>query len=489
MSELEKLIIHEDLTIREALKCLDETGEGILLLVDATNRFLRTVTDGDLRRLLLKTEQMHTVLSNLPLIESIHTSESIDDQAALAIMNQQQIDHLPVLDKQGHPIKVFMRRKIDSRILLSTPHLGEHEMGFVAEAFRTNWIAPLGPNVDAFEKELAEYVGVTHAAALSSGTAALHLAMRLLGVGTGDAVFCSSLTFIASVSPVLYQGAIPVFIDSEPESWNMSPLALAQAFEDAERLGKLPKAVVVVNLYGQSSDFDPIIAICDQYNVPIIEDAAESLGATYKGRQTGTFGKLGVFSFNGNKIITTSGGGMLVSEDFELIAKAKHLATQARDQAPWYEHTEVGYNYRMSNILAGIGRGQMRVLDERVNLRRAVFDRYQQGLSGIQAIKWMPEANFGRSNRWLSVFMLDENHTQLLPSEVIKRLADHGIEARHVWKPMHLQPLFKEATYIRHQEDLDFAKMAFDKGICLPSSSNMTEVQQIKIIEILKRMF
>jgi dTDP-4-amino-4,6-dideoxygalactose transaminase len=489
VSEIDKLIVHEDVTIRDALLRLDETGEGILLLVDLSNRFLRTVTDGDLRRLLLKEEQIHTPLRKLPVIQSVHTSEPLDDQSALALMNQQQIDHLPILDKEGYPIKVFVRRKIDSRILLSTPHLGEYEMGFVAEAFRTNWIAPLGPNVDAFEQELAEYVGIGHAAALSSGTAALHLAMRLLGVGSGDTVFCSTLTFIASVSPVLYQGAIPVFIDSEPESWNMSPLALKQAFEDAEKLGKLPKAVVVVNLYGQSSDFDPIIALCDKYNVPIIEDAAESLGATYKGKQTGTFGKLGVFSFNGNKIITTSGGGMLVSEDVDLIAKAKHLATQARDQAPWYEHTEVGYNYRMSNILAGIGRGQMRVLHERVNLRRAVFDRYEQGLSEIQAIEWMPEANFGRSNRWLSVCMLNENHTQLLPSEVIKLLADHGIEARHVWKPMHLQPLFKEAKYFRHQEDLDFAQMAFDKGVCLPSSSNMTEVQQIKIIEILQGLF
>lgn len=489
MTEVEKLIVYEDMTIREALLRLDETGEGVLLLVDANNRFLRTVTDGDLRRLLLKSEHMNTSLSQLPVIESIHISEQLDDQSALSLMNQQQIDHLPVLNEMSQPTKVFIRRKLDSQILLSTPHLGEYEMGYVAEAFRSNWIAPLGPNVDAFEKELSEYVGVGNAAALSSGTAALHLAMRLLGVSDGDTVFCSTFTFIASVSPVVYQGAKPVFIDSEPESWNMSPSALRRALDDADRQGKLPKAVVVVNLYGQSADFDPIIAICEKYNVPIIEDAAESLGATYKGRQTGTFGKLGVFSFNGNKIITTSGGGMLVSEDYELIARARHLATQARDQAPWYEHTEIGYNYRMSNILAGIGRGQMRVLDERVNLRRAVFERYQQALSGLQAVEWMPEAEFGRSNRWLSVCTLNQNHTNLFPKDVIELLSAQGIEARHVWKPMHLQPLFKDAKYYQHQENIDFSKNAFDTGVCLPSGSNMTEAQQIKIIEVLRNIF
>jgi dTDP-4-amino-4,6-dideoxygalactose transaminase len=488
MTEIKALIVNYKVTLLDALVQLDKTGDGVLLLVNERGSFLRTVTDGDLRRLLLKNVSLDDTLEELPLIESIHVADGIVEQEAFALMNQQQIDHLPVLSTKGEPINIFLRRKIDSRILLSTPHLGEHEMGFVAEAFRTNWIAPLGPNVDAFEKELSDFVGIGHAAALSSGTAALHLAMSLLGVGAGDIVFCSTLTFIASVNPVMYQGAIPVFIDSEPDTWNMSQQALARALEDANKKGKLPKAVVVVNLYGQSSDFDPILQLCNQYDVPVIEDAAESLGATYKNKQSGTFGKLGVFSFNGNKIITTSGGGMLVSEDANLIEKARHLASQARDNAPWYEHTEVGYNYRMSNILAGIGRGQMRVLEDRVNSRRAIFDRYQAGLRDVSALCWMPEATFGRSNRWLTACTLDPTQTELTPSELIDALSKSGIEARHVWKPMHQQPLFARNDYYSHTQDSDFSAYAFARGLCLPSGSNMTEAQQSKIIELLKKV-
>lgn len=488
MTEISALIVKSRLKLRDALAQLDTTGDGVLLLVNDDGAFLRTVTDGDLRRLLLKNVSLNETLKVLPLIESIHVAEGVNEQDALALMNQQQIDHLPVLNEKDQPVNIFLRRKIDSRILLSTPHLGEHEMGFVAEAFRTNWIAPLGPNVDAFEKELSDYVGVGHAAALSSGTAALHLAMRLLGVSAGDTVFCSTLTFIASVNPVIYQGATPVFIDSEPQSWNMSPQALARALEDANKRGKLPKAVVVVNLYGQSADFDPILDLCNRYEVPVIEDAAESLGATYKGKQTGTFGKLGVFSFNGNKIITTSGGGMLVAEDESLIEKARFLSTQARDPAPWYEHSEVGYNYRMSNILAGIGRGQMRVLEDRVNSRRAVFARYQEGLSQTAAFDWMPEATFGRSNRWLTACTLNPNQTDLSPTGLIEILSSAGIEARHVWKPMHLQPLFAGSRYFSHEESFDFSAYAFDNGVCLPSGSNMTEAQQYRIIDVLQKI-
>jgi dTDP-4-amino-4,6-dideoxygalactose transaminase len=487
MTEIKALIVNYKVTLRNALVQLDKTGDGVLLLVNERGSFLRTVTDGDLRRLLLKDVSLDDTLEVLPLIESIHVADGVVEQEALALMNQQQIDHLPVLSAKGEPINIFLRRKIDSRILLSTPHLGEYEMGFVAEAFRTNWIAPLGPNVDAFEKELSDYVGIGHAAALSSGTAALHLAMRLLGIGAGDTVFCSTLTFIASVNPLIYQGAIPVFIDSEPDTWNMSPQALARALEYTNKKGKLPKAVVVVNLYGQSADFDPILELCNQYEVPVIEDAAESLGATYKNKQSGTLGKLGVFSFNGNKIITTSGGGMLVSEDGNLIEKARHLATQARDPAPWYEHTEVGYNYRMSNILAGIGRGQMRVLEDRVNSRRAVFTRYQEGLRDVGALRWMPEAAFGRSNRWLSVCTLDATQTELTPAQLIEMLSGAGIEARHVWKPMHQQPLFAGNDYYANTENSDFSGYAFARGICLPSGSNMTEAQQFRIIEVLKK--
>ncbi|MCP9451748.1 MAG: aminotransferase class I/II-fold pyridoxal phosphate-dependent enzyme [Nitrospira sp.] len=378
---------------------------------------------------------------------------------------------------------------MDQRILLSTPHLGEYEMRFIKEAFRTNWVAPLGPNVDAFEHELAAYVGVSHAVAVSSGTAALHLALRVLGVDRGDTVFCSTLTFVASANPILYQGACPVFIDSEPESWNMSPGALARALADAATVGQLPKAVIVVNLYGQSADMEQINALCDQYGVPVIEDAAESLGATYKGRASGTWGRLGVYSFNGNKIITTSGGGMLVSNDAALIDKARYLSTQAREPAPWYSHSEVGYNYRMSNVLAGIGRGQLKVLEDRVRLRRVIFERYRQGLAAIEALGWMPEAPYGRSTRWLSVCVIDVKRTSITPGEMISVLSRGGIEARHVWRPMHRQPLFDGCAYYPHEPDYSFSDEAFATGVCLPSGSNMTAEQQERVIRVVNSLF
>jgi pyridoxal phosphate-dependent aminotransferase EpsN len=272
------------------------------------------------------------------------------------------------------------------RIYLSPPHMGEYEQQFVADAFASNWIAPLGPHVDAFEREMADYAGMNGAVALNSGTAAIHLALRYLGVKTGDTVFCSSLTFIGSANPILYLGAEPVFIDSEPESWNMSPLALERAFADASNTGKMPKAVIIVNLYGQSADYERLLPLCEQYDVPVIEDAAESLGATYHGKASGTFGQFGIFSFNGNKIITTSGGGMVMSDDVEALEKMRFWATQARDPARHYQHSELGYNYRLSNVLAAIGRGQLRVLDERVNACRHVFERYVQGFHGFKVL-------------------------------------------------------------------------------------------------------
>jgi len=376
---------------------------------------------------------------------------------------------------------------VNSKIYLSAPHMSGDEQQYIKEAFETNWIAPLGPNVDAFERELAQQVGVRAAAAVSSGTAAIHLALRLLNVGQGDIVFCSSFTFVASVNPVLYQGAEPVFIDSEPGSWNMSPLALERAFQDAEKAGKLPKAVIIVNLYGQSADYEPLLAICDNYDVPVIEDAAESLGASYKGRPSGTFGKFGVYSFNGNKIITTSGGGMLVSDDVEAINKARFLATQARDSAPHYQHSQLGYNYRMSNVLAGIGRGQLKVLEDRVEARRAVFVRYVQALGDVDGFDFMPEAAFGRSNRWLTVLTIDPDRAGITRDEVMEALAEENIESRPVWKPMHLQPLFDGKAYYAHEEGNSISDELFKKGLCLPSGSNMSEEEQQRVIDCIRR--
>lgn len=376
--------------------------------------------------------------------------------------------------------------KNKKRIYLSAPHMSGNEQTYIKDAFDTNWIAPLGPNVDGFEKELASYVGVSDSAAVSSGTAAIHLALSLLDVKEGDKVFCSSLTFVASANPIVYLGAEPVFIDSESETWNMSPQALENALHDAAQEGKLPKAVIVVNLYGQSAKMDEILSVCNKYHVPIVEDAAESLGSTYKGKASGTFGKFGIYSFNGNKIITTSGGGMLVSNDVEALKKARFLATQARDPAPHYQHSEKGYNYRMSNILAGVGRAQLEVLEERVEARRLIFERYYQELAHIPGIQFMPELKNTRSNRWLTTLTIEEKETGISIESLLESLAEENIEARPVWKPLHMQPLFKGIAYYPHSEIEDVSKQLFEMGMCLPSGSSMTEEEQMRVINCIK---
>jgi pyridoxal phosphate-dependent aminotransferase EpsN len=362
-----------------------------------------------------------------------------------------------------------------------------NEQKYINEAFETNWIAPLGSNVNAFEEEMTAYAGTADSAVLSSGTAAIHLALELVGVGQGDVVFCSSLTFVASANPILYLGAEPVFIDSEDETWNMSPEALERAMKVAKAYKNLPKAVVVVNLYGQSAKMDELMAICDTYGVPMIEDAAESLGSSYKGKKSGTFGKFGVYSFNGNKIITTSGGGMLISDDVDELKQARFLATQARDQAKHYQHSKVGYNYRMSNILAGVGRAQLEVLDDRVKARRAVFDRYVEALGDIDGVHFMPELEETYSNRWLTALTLDPEKVKITPYELIDVLEAENIEARPVWKPLHMQPLFEGCKFYPHAEDDVVSERLFETGLCLPSGSNMTVEQQERVIELIKR--
>ncbi|WP_077214394.1 aminotransferase class I/II-fold pyridoxal phosphate-dependent enzyme [Bacillus dakarensis] len=376
--------------------------------------------------------------------------------------------------------------KNNKRIYLSSPHMSGNEQKYIQDAFETNWIAPLGPNVDAFEEELASYVGMKGAAAVSSGTAAIHLALRLLDVKKDDTVFCSSLTFIASANPIAYLGAKPVFIDSEPETWNMSPQALERALTDAVHSGNIPKAVIVVNLYGQSAKMDEILTLCNRYGVPVIEDAAESLGSFYKGKASGTFGRFGIYSFNGNKIITTSGGGMLVSDDVEALAKARFLATQAQDPAPHYQHSNVGYNYRMSNILAGVGRAQLEVLENRVEARRAVFDRYYHELVSISGITFMPELENTYSNRWLTACTIDKERTGISVQELIEILSEENIEARPVWKPLHMQPLFADADFYAHSESENVSEQLFQTGICLPSGSNMNEEDLSRVINSIR---
>jgi len=372
--------------------------------------------------------------------------------------------------------------KTHGRIFLSPPHMGDLEQKYIGEAFASNWIAPLGPHVEAFQREFAATVGVSHALATISGTAALHLALQLVGVGNGDDVFVSTLTFAASVNPVRYLGATPVLVDSERDSWNMDPHLLAQELQERAKIGKLPKAVVVVHLYGQSADMDPILESCRKYEVPLIEDAAEALGATYKGRPVGTLGRAGVFSFNGNKIITTSGGGMLVSEDRRLVTHAFKLATQARDPAPYYEHSQVGYNYRMSNVLAGIGRGQLRVLSERVAARRRNFEFYAAALADVPGIEFMPEAPWGTHTRWLTTAVITPAEFGSDRDELRQRLDAANIEARPVWKPMHLQPVYRGCTALGGSvaEDL------FQRGLCFPSGSNMTADDLERVVSVVR---
>ncbi len=372
----------------------------------------------------------------------------------------------------------------DQRIYLSPPHLGEREKMFVEQAFQSNWIAPLGPNVDAFEAEFADYIGVNHALALCSGTAAMHLALLVLGIGKGDRVLVSNLTFVASVNPIMYVGAEPVLIDCEKESWNMDPNLLEDALSDGEKEGNLPKAVVVVHLYGQSANMAEIIQICDRFGVPIIEDAAEALGARLHDlAKPGALGRMGFFSFNGNKIITTSGGGMLVCDDKILLDHARKLSTQAREPVPYYEHTEIGFNYRLSNILAGVGRGQLELIDQRVDRRRDVFDRYRRELD-IEGLDFQPEGAWGIHTRWLTCLTVNEAAFGSSREEMRLACEDANIEARPVWKPMHLQPIYEKAIVFGGQ----VSEHLFNTGICLPSGSSLTEHDQTRVIETIKRL-
>ena len=374
---------------------------------------------------------------------------------------------------------------MSKRIYLASPHMSKegYEQKYVKEAFDTNWIAPLGENVNKFEEELANYVGAKHAAALSAGTAAIHMAFKALDVKKGDIVFCSDLTFSATANPIIYQNATPVFIDSEKENWNMDPKALEKAFEKYPN----PKAVIVVHLYGIPAKIDEIKEICDKHNVPLVEDAAESLGATYKGKQTGTFGKYGIYSFNGNKIITTSGGGMLVSDDEERIAKVRFWSTQAREKARHYEHKEIGYNYRMSNIVAGIGRGQLKVLDERLAQKKHIYDTYKEGFKDISDIKMAPIPENTKPNFWLSVLTIKEN-SKVKPIDIMEALEKENIESRPVWKPMHMQPVFKDYDFIKVEEEPVSTEL-FENGVCLPSDTKMSDVEQNRVIEIIKNLW
>lgn len=375
------------------------------------------------------------------------------------------------------------------RIFLSPPYLNGQEEAYIKEALEANWIAPVGPHVNLFEKEIREYVGAQGAVALSSGTAAIHLCLKRLEVGEGDYVICSSFTFAGSCNPILYQGAHPIFVDSEPDSWNMSSKALQKALDWCGQNGIVPKAAIIVNLYGQSADMDALLPIFKQYGIPVIEDAAESLGATYGGKMSGTFGDFGVFSFNGNKIITTSGGGMAVSDDMEAINKMRFWATQSREPYLYYQHEEVGYNYRMSNICAGIGRAQLLDIGERISHRKTVFERYRDAFADLP-VDMMPILSKGAPNYWLAGFTIRDG-VDITPEMLIVALERHSIESRHFWKPMQLQPLYHDCPFFSHlgQESCSVSGELFRRGLCLPSGSAMTEEQQDRVIHVVLDTF
>ncbi|MGL5348083.1 MAG: DegT/DnrJ/EryC1/StrS family aminotransferase [Peptostreptococcaceae bacterium] len=374
---------------------------------------------------------------------------------------------------------------MSNKIYLSSPHMSGEELRYINEAFETNWVAPLGPNVSDFEEDICKYTGIKYSTALVSGTSAIHLGLKALGVGVGDVVFCSSLTFSASANPIIYQGAEPVFIDSDYKTWNMCPIALEMAFEGAKNDKRMPKAVVIVNLYGQSADYDKLREVCNKYNVPILEDAAESLGATYKEKKSGTLGDIGIFSFNGNKIITTSGGGMLVSNNNEYTKKSLFWATQSRENERHYEHKDVGFNYRMSNIVAGIGRGQVKVLDDRIAKKKEIYEIYKRGFSELECIEMMNICDYGEPNYWLSVITIKPGYN-IKPLDIILNLEKENIESRPVWKPLHLQPFFEKYKFFTTNQDISVAQDLFNRGVCLPSDTKLSTNDILRVIDIVK---
>jgi dTDP-4-amino-4,6-dideoxygalactose transaminase len=370
------------------------------------------------------------------------------------------------------------------RIYLSPPHLGRHELNYLHKAVEDNWVAPIGPNLTGFEADLCAFTGVRHAVALTSGTAAIHLGLLLLGVGPGDEVLCPSFTFVATANPIIYCGAAPVFVDSEADTWNICPERLREAIADRVKLGKKPKALILVHLYGMPAKLDELLAIAQEYGIAVLEDAAEALGARYRGQPLGSFGQVSVFSFNGNKILTTSGGGALLTPDAELAKKALFLATQAKDPAPYYQHSEIGYNYRLSNLLAGIGRGQMELLEDRVKRRREIFNWYKENLAGMPGLAISPatESAGSHANRWLTTVLLNPGETAATPETLRQHLETRHIESRPLWKPLHLQPLFADAPMYGGAVCADL----FARGLCLPSGTAMGDDELRRVVKAMR---
>ncbi|MCP5074557.1 MAG: aminotransferase class I/II-fold pyridoxal phosphate-dependent enzyme [Rhodobacteraceae bacterium] len=464
------------------MAAINASENKIGIVVNEHDAIARTVSDGDIRRALLTGAQLDDPVSRLPAKKPITYPDGTADEVLYAAMKKHSIQAVVLTDAADRPVGLRGRRSFEPGILLSPPHMGHEETQFVQKAFDENWIAPAGPNLNDFEAKLAEISDRQQAIALSSGTAALHLALRVMNIQAGARVYVSDLTFVASLNPILYEGAVPVLIDSEPGSWNMSPDALERRLEKDRKANALPAAIIVVHLYGQSADMDSIMALASHYGVQIIEDAAESLGASYNGRPSGAHGVLTAYSFNGNKIITTSGGGALVSDRSDLIDRVRKLSTQGRDPGEHYQHSEIAYNYRMSNILAGIGLAQLDLLSARVAARRRVFDRYNEALSDIPGISFQGETPKGQGSRWLTVLKFNPNRINLHPYQFLRRLQKERIDCRPAWKPMHLQPLCHHMDFEAHSEDQVVSAGLFLTSLCLPSGSAMSEAEQGRVI-------
>lgn len=479
---MDEQLVDIDGTIRDAMARINRAGLKLCVVVDSEGRLVRTITDGDIRRALLKGLSLNDPIAELPQQKPVAFTEGTEAAVMAEAMRERGIFAVVVVDRDNKPLRVAGHSDLSKTILLSPPHMGTSETEYVRQALDDNWVAPVGPNVDAFEAQLRRISGSAHAVALSSGTAGLHLALRALDLPQGARVYVSDLTFVGSLQPVLYERLEPVLIDSEPGSWNISPTALARRLARDKAANALPGAICVVHLYGQSADMGAIMEIADVYGIPVIEDAAESLGARYRNAASGTHGLIGVYSFNGNKIITTSGGGALVTNDAAIANRVRKLATQGRDQAEHYQHSEVAYNYRMSNVLAGIGLGQIEVLDERVARRRHIFARYRRELAALAGISFQEEVAGSYGNRWLTVANFDPNHLPIHPYQLMRRLREQGIETRPAWKPMHMQPLCAGADFEPHSDQDVVSSAHFLRSLCLPSGSSLTDAEQDRVI-------
>ena len=462
-------------TIQDALGLLEQSEAKICVITDKVGQILSCVTDGDIRRALLSGKFLESPLKSLDLKKPITAINGTSNDKMLSILRKNKINDLVLINKKNIPQKIISRSSLENMLLLSPPHLGESELNFVKRAFEDNWIAPAGPNLELFEKKIAKQCGKSTALAVSSGTAALHLSLRVVGIRKNDKVYVSDLTFIATLQPILYENAVPVLIDSEPIYWNMSSKALERKLNEDKATNNLPKAIIVAHIYGQSANLKTILELAAKFEVPVIEDAAESLGAEYDGKPSGSHGLLSVVSFNGNKIITTSGGGSLMSNNPELINNARNLATQGREDCEHYQHSKIAYNYRMSNVLAGIGLGQLDVLEKRVSARRRIHKMYVKNLSSLEGLSFQSDYKNSVGNRWLTVIHLDANKIPIHSFKLMRKLKSLGVETRPGWKPMHLQPICSEYEFVTHDEISNFSTEHFFRALCLPSGSGMSE--------------